>query len=166
MKRIFLSLIALSTFAYTSSIYSQEISSSSRFGAEAGLLWLSQSKGGNTLTVLPAFNVRILDHNTFSLNAQIGATAYKDDRSDKNFWIGVLRFNPIYKIEDSKFSIEGLLGVQLWETKGMKADIGLRANYDVQEWTHQYLDQVFLGGGIITHDNQTNYLTLGLKKWF
>ncbi|MNJ96736.1 hypothetical protein D3C87_144670 [compost metagenome] len=137
-----------------------------QWGAEAGVLYLTQDNDGNTTTVLPMLNYKILTKDSFILSAQVGGTAYRDESTDKTFLIGVLRVNPEYQLGASKFSIEGLIGVQSWESKGTKLDLGARLNFGLQDLTDSYVDQAYLGGGVIDHENKTTYYTLGVKKWF
>ena len=159
---LFSALVSLNAFAQESASF--EIRQ--RLGVEAGVLALSQSGGGDTTTVLPLINFKLWTQENFTVVAQAGGTAYKEASMDKTFGIGVLRINPLYRFADTAFSVEGLLGVQAWEGRGTKADLGLRVNYNVRAWTNEYLDEAFAGGGTINHDNVTNYFTVGFKKQF
>ncbi|MNK89338.1 hypothetical protein D3C87_1093460 [compost metagenome] len=161
MKQI-LSIFTIVLF-FSGAVSAQNNSSEATWGVEAGLLYLNQSSGGDTTTVLPMLNGRLWHSGPWGLNAQVGATVYKDANSDKTFSIGVFRLNPLYQIADTKFSLEGLLGVQKWEDQDAKADLGLRLNYGFES---AWLSELFVGGGSVQQDETTNYLTLGLKKWF
>ncbi|MNJ96726.1 hypothetical protein D3C87_144570 [compost metagenome] len=168
MKKI--SLIATFTFLNCTA-YAQDMQSTmtlqQRLGAEIGALYLSQSSGGNTTTVLPMLNAKLWNKDSFAINTQIGGTAYKDQSTDKTFTIAVARINPIYQIAESKWSVEGLLGLQAWEGKGgAKADFGARVNYDIKDLSQSYLDDASLGAGTVAHEEAVTYVTLGVKKWF
>ncbi|GEM_PF-3923318 len=159
MKMIFIiSALFVSSIAFAQS--------HSKLGAEIGGLYLTQSGGGNTTTVLPMLNYKFLKAEKFKLNIQAGATVYLDHSSDDKFFVGVARVNPIYQIAE-KFSLEGLLGTQFWaEGSKFNLDLGGRVNYSLSDMTKNYLDDVFAGGGVITHEEAVTYFTLGVKKWF
>lgn len=164
MKKII--LLALATFSSLS--FSQESTSlEKKIGLEVGGMYLSQNGGGNTTTALPMVNYKLLTSNRFELRVQLGATAYLDDATDDKFFVGVARFNPLYHIGETKASVEGLLGAQYWEEgSSVNLDLGGRLNYNISEITKNYLDEAFVGGGIISHDESVTYVTVGIKKWF
>jgi hypothetical protein len=164
MKKLaLLSLLSLSSFAFADGSFSLK----EKLGAEIGGLYLSQSGGGNTTTVLPMINLKVLERGTFKLNAQAGATAYLDDSSDDRFFVGVARVNPTILIEKTQMSLEGLFGFQYWdEGKKINLDLGARLNYNILDLSKKYLDEAFVGVGIITHSETATYFTLGVKKWF
>lgn len=123
--------------------------SQSKFGAEFGALYLNQSNGGNTFTALPTLNFKAWERKSFVLITQVGATTYKDERSENLFTIGILRLNPIYRFNESKVAIEGLFGTQFWEKSSeFYVDLGARVNYDISHLSLSFCDDIFLGGAI------------------
>lgn len=165
MRKIILTTLILGSSISTAQSVSS-LSFKERLGAEAGFIYLKQDGGGNTTTVFPFLDLKVWGVDEFSLNAQVGATAYKDEATSKTFAIAALRVNPIYQIS-AMFSVEGLLGVQAWESKGgAKTDFGARMNYRVNAISDNWINDVYLGAGTIAHDDPTIYMTLGLKKWF
>ena len=157
--------ISLLLLLVCSSVFAQTEFPNS-FGAEVGAMYVSQNGGQNTTTLLPMLNYKILNHGAFGVNAQAGVTGYKDAVSGNVRSIFVARINPIYQIPESDFSVEGLIGIQQWESRGAEADYGMRVNYTTDSLQAVWADQVFLGGGKINHIIDTNYFVLGLKKWF
>ena len=164
MKK-FLTILCLAQFLGTQAF---AFSWPNRFGAELAAQYLSQNGDGETYTVLPMLNYRLLENeNRFQLNVQVGGTSYMDDASDDRFFVGVARVNPIYKMDMEKITLEGLFGAQYWDMhNSIKPEVGARANYDVQALTSKMIDEVFAGGGVIFHSKQVIYATVGFKKWF
>ncbi|MFM6929595.1 MAG: hypothetical protein ACKOX6_14090 [Bdellovibrio sp.] len=134
-----------------------------KWGVEVGSLYFHQDSGGDTTTVLPMINAGLWQSGSWDLNAQIGGTVAKGANNDDTFSIGVLRLNPLYRFADMPFSIEGLLGVQKWEKQDTKVDLGLRGNYLLG---HEWVSEIFAAAGSVQLDEVTNYVTVGLKKWF
>lgn len=156
--------IFLSTFFSLTAF--AEIQYPNSLGAEIGIMYVAQNAGQNTTTVLPMINYKALAYGNMSLSAQAGFTGYKDAQSGNVRSIFVVRLNPEYKISDSDFSVEGLIGIQQWESRGAEADFGLRVNYSSDIIKNMWIDEAFAGGGRINHVVETNYFTLGVKKWF
>ncbi|WP_142699596.1 hypothetical protein [Bdellovibrio sp. ZAP7] len=150
-------------FLFATTARAESNSLVSNWGVEAGALYLNQSSGGETTTILPMLDGGLWLSGNWALNVQIGGTAYKDSSTDKTFTIGVARINPVYRIPATKFSVEALLGMQKWEEQDAKADLGLRGNYVVG---NDWLSELFFGAGSVQHDEVTNYVTVGMKKWF
>lgn len=172
MKKIKLALgIVCSLFACQGfaemNLNTSQTSLLTSYGVELGALYLNQDDGGDTLTVLPMINKKLIGGVDFQLNAQAGATAYKDSRTEQSFMIAVLRLNPIYNITGSRYSLEGLLGLQSWESESsVQFDYGLRGNVDLKDYFQDLVDQAFIAVGRIENENKVTYFTMGLKKWF
>lgn len=132
------------------------------FGVEIQGLYISQDNDGETLTLLPMFDFAFLFYKEFSLQAQFGATLLKDF-PEHRFWATVYRLVPTYTPESQDFSIEVPFGVQFWEGRGAKADIGGRFIHPI---SMSWVDEVILGGGWISEDDPAYYFAIGLRKWF
>lgn len=137
------------------------------FSAELAALYLSQDNDGETFTALPMLGYNVFRQENFELTAKLGLSAYKDAKTDDTFLVGVIHLNPSYKIATTKFSVEAILGAQYWETsETFEMEFGARVNYNISELTKGHMNEIFAGGSMITADEDTLSLTIGLKKNF
>jgi hypothetical protein len=133
-------------------------------GIEVSGLYIRQANDAHTFTALPMLDLRIAHEGHFDLIFQPGITYIKTSIPSR-IWAGVFRLAPAWHFGNGPISLEIPMGIQWWQTVGIKADLNGRLVFATP--FAKIFDDFFLGGGWISNEYATTVsFDAGVRKWF